>query len=766
MLVHELGHALQDQHTRLLEARIGIQSNDDLQFALGAFLEGDALWTELRDEAQTTGFPQSSGAEFAARFAVDAPDGAGVPRILRESFLQPVPARLRARRRAGGARRRGGAHRGAVGSAALERGAAAPRALPRAFGAPRRSRCSRSRRTRFAPEADCELVASSSYGELGVGVWLREGGRRRGVGRARGRRLGRRPRLAARLRARRGGGLADPARHRARRARARGAGAARAAGRRAGTRAAARRRAHRPARAAVRGPRRRRARATCSSSSSRSATSGLAALLREQPGDPRTRAESRRESESLRPLPCARAPPALHPPRGIDLERARPLAGPGRSAAQRGADGARRRRSREQLAGEVDRLRGARQQRPAPCARDGRHPRRRAAASSPSRGRCCARRTSGAGAGGRARRSRRSGPRTIARFRAGDPELRPGGGESRRALRVRALGGRARARAALRRRARRRRHAPRLAPRARAGARARERGYAVARQRRGSTRRSPRGARRRRYEGTHGRAAGSPASALALVALAGVSWLAPAAGLWLLGVAAWLWRRPAPAAAAWAVVGGALAALLGLALALFGEFGAGLLTGAIGAAAGFVGAQLSLAAHPRDATAAGAALGAHGARGGRRRGDEVVLARDRAGLASARAAALDRRRCAPPPSATAASGVLEDPSRAHPTAARAREARAAPRRALRPAGRGGAALRERVRAARSRDPRALSRACAPNRTARALLWRHAEGAAAHADRDPRLRHGPAGARRARLRRRCACTGGSASTSRS
>ena len=91
VLVHELGHALQDEHTRLLEARIGIQSNDDLQFALGAFLEGDALWTELRDEALTTGFPQSSGAEFAARFFVDAPDGAGVPRILRETFLRQYP---------------------------------------------------------------------------------------------------------------------------------------------------------------------------------------------------------------------------------------------------------------------------------------------------------------------------------------------------------------------------------------------------------------------------------------------------------------------------------------------------------------------------------------------------------------------------------------------------------------------------------------------------------------------------------------------------
>jgi len=175
VLVHELAHALQDQHTRLLATRIGILGNDDLQFALGAFLEGDALWTELRDEALLTGFPQSTGDDFAARFAVDAPDGADVPRILRESFLQQYPLGY------------------GLASELVQRGGVA--ALTAALSDPplsseellhRERYLAPSQRRplawfpepaeRFAPEPDCELVASSSYGELGLGVWLREAG--------------------------------------------------------------------------------------------------------------------------------------------------------------------------------------------------------------------------------------------------------------------------------------------------------------------------------------------------------------------------------------------------------------------------------------------------------------------------------------------------------------------------------------------------------------------------------------------------------------
>jgi dienelactone hydrolase len=212
---------------------------------------------------------------------------------------------------------------------------------------------------------------------------------------------------------------------------------------------------------------------------------------------------------------------------------------------------------------------------------------------------------------------------------------------------------------------------------------------------------------------------------VALVALVGVSWLAPAAGLWLLGVASWLWRRPAPAAAGWAVVGGGLTALLGLTLALFGELGAGLLTGAIGAAAGFVGAQLSLAAHPPArplpalrsprthlAVAADEAMKWYWhATGLISPPPEPLL-----WIASLRAAAERNR----------SSGVLDDPSRAHPTPP------ALEKHALRRVALSGLPPAEELRFESEfepRDPEIRERylAVAPNRTARALLWRHAGG---------------------------------------
>jgi hypothetical protein len=175
VLVHELGHALQDQHTPLIQVTVGLRANDDLLFAIGAFLEGDALWTELRDEAQTSGFPQPSAEEFAARFDVDAPEGEGVPRLLRESFLRQYPLGY------------------ALASELVERGGVA--ALTAALSDPPLSSeelihperyLERSKRRPlalfpeasegFAPEPGCKPVASSSYGELGLSVWLAEGG--------------------------------------------------------------------------------------------------------------------------------------------------------------------------------------------------------------------------------------------------------------------------------------------------------------------------------------------------------------------------------------------------------------------------------------------------------------------------------------------------------------------------------------------------------------------------------------------------------------
>ena len=175
VVVHELGHALQDQHTPLIEVTIGLRANDDLLFAIGAFLEGDALFTELRDEAQTYGFPQPSAVEFAARFEGDAPEGEGVPRLLRESFLRQYPL--------GYALAHELVERGGV--AALTAALSDPPLTSEELIHPERylERAKRRPLALFpeatdglAPEPGCAPVATTSYGELGLAVWLAEGG--------------------------------------------------------------------------------------------------------------------------------------------------------------------------------------------------------------------------------------------------------------------------------------------------------------------------------------------------------------------------------------------------------------------------------------------------------------------------------------------------------------------------------------------------------------------------------------------------------------
>jgi hypothetical protein len=77
------------------------------------------------------------------------------------------------------------------------------------------------------------------------------------------------------------------------------------------------------------------------------------------------------------------------------------------------------------------------------------------------------------------------------------------------------------------------------------------------------------------------------------------SWLAAGVGLWQLAVSVWLVRRPAPPAASWAVVGGVLALALGLGLALARDGGGAFVSLTLGAVSLFVGAQRSLASHPK-----------------------------------------------------------------------------------------------------------------------------------------------------------------------
>jgi len=212
---------------------------------------------------------------------------------------------------------------------------------------------------------------------------------------------------------------------------------------------------------------------------------------------------------------------------------------------------------------------------------------------------------------------------------------------------------------------------------------------------------------------------------LALVGLAAATKIAPLLGLWLLGVATWLWRRPAPAAAAWAVVGAGLTCLAGLSLVVFGAFAAGLVLGGIGAAAGFVGAQLSLAAHPRTRPLPAP----------RSVRTSLAVAADEAMKWYWHASRL----VAPPPAPVLwldalhaaaernrASGVLDDPALAHPTPP------ALEKHTLRRVELSGLPSAEELRFESEfepRDPevRESYLGVAPNRTARAWLWRHAAG---------------------------------------
>ncbi|HEX2486307.1 MAG TPA: hypothetical protein VHQ66_13450, partial [Myxococcota bacterium] len=90
--VHELVHALQDSHTQLLAVLLGLDDHDDLAFALGALLEGDAVLAAFRDREARGGRAVPTPAEYARGFAGEPEDGeAALPRFLRESYLQQYP---------------------------------------------------------------------------------------------------------------------------------------------------------------------------------------------------------------------------------------------------------------------------------------------------------------------------------------------------------------------------------------------------------------------------------------------------------------------------------------------------------------------------------------------------------------------------------------------------------------------------------------------------------------------------------------------------
>jgi hypothetical protein len=168
LIVHELTHALQAQHSDLFEALLGIRGDDDLLFALSALLEGEASYVELADAEARGGAARPTAAVFAQRFAIAAiaPE---LPRAVGESLIAPYPLgyalaeRLVAR---GGVRAFDAAYLDPpLTSAELLHPARAEDAATREplVALPREPRL-----------AGCRARASNCYGELGVRAWLED----------------------------------------------------------------------------------------------------------------------------------------------------------------------------------------------------------------------------------------------------------------------------------------------------------------------------------------------------------------------------------------------------------------------------------------------------------------------------------------------------------------------------------------------------------------------------------------------------------------
>ena len=177
VLVHELVHALQDMHSNLLDVSLGLLDHDDLAFAIGALLEGDATWAGYRDEALGYGLPVPSPEQVASEFRADlfGEEHPDIPRLVREGLVLQYPAGYELVTRivdAGGA--------AALDAALLDPPLTSEEILhPERYLDP-------SRRGpllflelesgRIAPSADCTAVGANTFGEFGLRIWARERG--------------------------------------------------------------------------------------------------------------------------------------------------------------------------------------------------------------------------------------------------------------------------------------------------------------------------------------------------------------------------------------------------------------------------------------------------------------------------------------------------------------------------------------------------------------------------------------------------------------
>ena len=178
IVVHELVHALQAQHTRLLDVTLGLDDSDDLLFAVGALLEGDALLASFLDREVHESIARTAPPDFAAEFELEwsGPPEAGVPRLIRDSFLIQYPT--------GYALADALVERGGV--AALDAAELDPPLSSEMLLHPERYLDPSARRPLSVPVLEAERIAPgcresarNRYGELGLRVWALDGGRPR-----------------------------------------------------------------------------------------------------------------------------------------------------------------------------------------------------------------------------------------------------------------------------------------------------------------------------------------------------------------------------------------------------------------------------------------------------------------------------------------------------------------------------------------------------------------------------------------------------------
>jgi hypothetical protein len=93
VMVHELVHALQAQRSELLDLTVVLREHDDLAFALGAVLEGEAVWTAFRDLERRLGIPVTPPDAYAREMSLSWAEEAypEIPRALRDPILLQYP---------------------------------------------------------------------------------------------------------------------------------------------------------------------------------------------------------------------------------------------------------------------------------------------------------------------------------------------------------------------------------------------------------------------------------------------------------------------------------------------------------------------------------------------------------------------------------------------------------------------------------------------------------------------------------------------------